>query len=125
MVVFGPHHSSLVIPAATIDRVAGSLAQHGRIARGYLGASLLPVQVEGEETAGTIVTSVDPKGPGADAGLRQGDILVAWNGQPMRPTRKLLRDLGPSSIGTVVQLTVKRAGETREVSLAIGETPAD
>lgn len=125
MVVFGPRHRSLVIPAATIERAAGSLAQHGRIARGYLGAGLLPVRVEGEETAGIMVTSVDPKGPAAAAGLRQGDILVAWNDQPMRPMLQMLRDLGPSSIGTVVQLTVKRAGETCEVSLTIGERPAD
>lgn len=125
MVVFGPNHRSLVIPAATIERVAANLAEHGRIARGYLGAGLLPVQVEGEATAGTIITSVDPKGPGAAAGLRQGDILVAWNGQPMRPMRKMQRGLGPSSIGSVVRPTVKRAGETREVSLTIGERPAD
>ena len=124
MVVFGPRQRALVIPTATIDRVAGHLAQHGRIAHGYLGLGLLPVKVDGEGTAGAIVTSVDPEGPGATAGLRQGDILLGWNDQPMRPVYQLMRDLGPASIGTVVSLSVNRGGEVHWFSLTIGERPA-
>ena len=123
MVVFGPRHRALVIPTATIDRVAGSLAEHGRIASGYLGLGLLPVKIDGEGTAGIIVTSVDPNGPGAAAGLRQGDILVHWNDQPMRPVHQLMRSLGPASIGTVVALRVNRGDDVHMFSLKIGERP--
>ncbi len=123
MVVFGPRQRALVIPAATINRVAQRLAQHGRIAQGYLGLGLLPVKVEGEDVTGNIVTSVDPKGPGATAGLHQGDILLRWNDQPMLPIHQLLRDLGPASIGNVVALTVKRADAIHIFSLTIGERP--
>jgi S1-C subfamily serine protease len=123
MVVYGPRRRALVIPAATIERVADSLAKHGRIAHGYLGLGLWPAKVDGEDTTGNIVMSVDPNGPGAAAGLHQGDVLVRWNDQPIRPIRQLMRDLGPASVGTVVALGVRRAGEVRPVTLTIGERP--
>lgn len=124
MVVFGPRQRALVIPSATIERVAGHLAEHGRIAHGYLGLGLMPVKVEGEGSIGHMVTSVDTNGPGAAAGLRQGDILIRWNDQPMRPIHQLMRDLGPPSIGSVVSLSFRRGGEVHLGSLTIGERPA-
>ncbi|MGL4238461.1 S1C family serine protease [Tabrizicola sp.] len=123
MVVYGPRRRALVIPTATIERVADSLVKHGRIAHGYLGLSLWPTKVDGEDATGNIVVSVDPAGPGAVAGLHQGDVLVRWNDQPMRPIRQMMRELGPASVGTVVSLGLRRAGEARTVTLTIGERP--
>ena len=124
MAVFGPRRSVLVIPAATIERVAAKLETHGRIARGYLGLGFQTVAVEGGQEAGMMVMSVDPQGPGATAGIHQGDILVAWNGEPIRHVQSLLRALGPDSVGQTVTLGLRRAGETRQVSLTIAERPA-
>src|SRR5262249_55984016 len=58
MAVRGPRRV-LVIPSATIERVAGRLETHGRIARGYLGVGLQPVRLD--EGVGAMVMSVDPK----------------------------------------------------------------
>lgn len=122
MAVFGPRRRTLVIPMATIDRVAGQLAAKGRIARGYLGLGLQPVRLDGGGT-GAMAISVDPKGPGAAAGVRQGDIIVAWNGEPVRGVHHLVRALGPDSVGRAVRLTLSRAGEPIEATLTIGERP--
>jgi S1-C subfamily serine protease len=67
MAVFGPRRRVLVIPTATIERVATKLENYGRIARGYIGLGLQPVAIEGDES-GAMVMSVDPRGPGAAAG---------------------------------------------------------
>ena len=123
MAVFGPRRRVLVIPGATIDRVAGMLAAHGRIARGYLGLALQPVPVEGGG-AGIMVISVDPRGPGAAAGIFQGDVIVAWAGEKVRGVRALLRTLGPATIGEVVPLTLQRAGAPVALNITIGERPA-
>ena len=64
MAVFGPRRRVLVIPAATIERVADKLVNHGWIPRGYLGPGLHPVPLAGKEGMGAMVMSVDPKGPG-------------------------------------------------------------
>jgi S1-C subfamily serine protease len=125
MVVFGPRRRVLVIPASTIERVAALLERHGRIARGYLGLGLRPVAVEGGNGAGAMVISVDPKGPGAHAGIHQGDVIVAWNGEPFREMRALLSALGPDSVGRAITIDVRRAGEVRKISLTIGERPAN
>jgi S1-C subfamily serine protease len=123
MAVFGPRRRVLVIPAATIERVAAKLASDGRIPRGYLGLGLHPVALTGGG-AGAMVMSVDPKGPGATAGVHQGDVIVALNGEPIRHVHSLLRALGPDRVGQTVTLDLRRAGETRQLSLTIGERPA-
>jgi S1-C subfamily serine protease len=123
MAVFGPRRRVLVIPAATIERVAARLESHGRIARGYLGLGLQPVAVEGGAT-GAMVMSVDPKGPGAVAGVYQGDVIVAWGSEPIGHLHSVLRALGPDSVGRTVTLGLRRAGEVRQVSLTVGERPA-
>jgi S1-C subfamily serine protease len=123
MAVFGPRQRVLVIPAATIDRVAQRLASHGRIARGYLGLGLQPVHTDAAPGRGAMVMSVDAEGPGAAAGIRQGDIIVAWQGTPVESIGALLRALGPDSVGTSLQLGFCRSGALLQTSLTIGERP--
>ena len=121
MAVRGPRQT-LVIPAATIDRVAAKLATDGRIARGYLGLALQPVRVG--EGVGAMVMGVEAGGPGATAGVQQGDIIVAWDGKPIEGVRHLIRRLGPDSVGTIAELSILRAGSPSTVRLTIGERPA-
>ncbi|MDB5401427.1 MAG: hypothetical protein JWQ55_3445 [Rhodopila sp.] len=125
MAVFGPRRTTLVIPTATIDRVASTLERHGRIPRGYLGLGLQPVTLSGSQETGAMVASIDPKGPGAAAGLFQGDIITAWNGAALGGLRALMRSLGPDSVGQEATATVRRGGETREVRLILGERPVN
>jgi S1-C subfamily serine protease len=122
MTVFGPRRRVLVIPAATLSRVAARLEAHGRIPRGYLGLGLQPVTIEGGGS-GIMVMSVDPKGPGAAAGIHQGDVLVSWDSKPVGGLQPLLRSLGPDSVGKLLVLELRRGGETRQAKLQIGERP--
>jgi S1-C subfamily serine protease len=121
MAVLGPRRV-IVIPAATIERVAGKLETHGRIARGYLGLGLQPVELD--DGVGAMVMSVDKAGPSAAAGIRQGDVIVGWNDEKLSGVRSLLRALGPDSVGSVVDVAVQRAGAPMRFKLTIGERPA-
>ncbi|MEA2958431.1 MAG: hypothetical protein QOJ58_3937 [Alphaproteobacteria bacterium] len=123
MAVFGPRRRVLVIPAATIARVAAQIEAHGKVARGYLGLGLQPVRLDRDGGVGAMVMSVDGDGPGAKAGVHQGDVLQAWDGQPIGSVNALLRALGPASVGKTVALSLRRGGETRAVVLEIGERP--
>jgi S1-C subfamily serine protease len=123
MTVFGPRRRVLVIPAATIARVATQLEAHGKVARGYLGLALQPVRLDRHGGMGAVVMSVDAEGPGAKAGIHQGDVIQGWHGQPIRSLSEVLRALGPSSVGTTVPLALSRGGETRAVDLVVGERP--
>jgi S1-C subfamily serine protease len=120
MAVLGPRRV-LVIPAATIERVAARLETHGRIARGYLGVGLQPVELD--DGIGAMVMSVDKSGPSAAAGVRQGDVIVGWNNQKLSNVRSLLRTLGPESVGTVAEIAARRGGEPVNFKVTIGERP--
>jgi S1-C subfamily serine protease len=122
MTVFGPRRRVLVIPSVTIERVAARLEKHGHIPRGYLGLGFQLIAIEGGER-GVMVMNLEPQGPGAKAGVHQGDIIVSWNDEPIRHVRSLLRALGPDSVGQTVTLGLRRGGETKNVPLTIGERP--
>ncbi|MHC2435813.1 S1C family serine protease [Bradyrhizobium sp. USDA 4451] len=120
MAVLGPRRV-LTIPSATIERVAAQLEKSGRIARGYLGVGLQPVRLD--DGLGAMVMNVDKAGPSAAAGIRQGDVIVAVNGEKLSGVRALSRGLGPQSVGSVVELTVHRGGEPLSFKVTVGERP--
>lgn len=120
MAVLGPRRV-LVIPAATIERVAAQLEARGRIARGYLGLGLQPVRLD--DGVGAMVMNVDKAGPSAAAGIRQGDVIVAVNGQKLSGVRALAQTLEPSSVGTVVDVAVRRGGEPASFRVTVAERP--
>src|SRR5712672_1812448 len=104
---------------ARIERVAGRLETHGRIARGYLGVGRQPVKLD--DGVGAMVMNVDKSGPSAAAGIRQGDVIVGWNDENISGVRSLLQALGPDSVGSVAEITVRRAGDPVRFKLTIGE----
>lgn len=120
MAVLGPRRV-LVIPTSTIERVAAKLETHGRVARGYLGLGLEPVRLD--DGIGAMVMSVDKSGPSAGVGIKQGDVIVSWNNEKLSGVRALLRALGPDSVGSVVDVGVRRGGEPKSFKLTIGERP--
>lgn len=132
MAVFGPRRTVLTIPGETIERVAQQLAEKGRIARGYLGLGLQPLRLDEKlvnalslpEPRAAMVVSIDPDGPGARAGVLQGDVVVRWNGKPLRSVRATLAQLGPESVGTTVELTIVRGGQLTAADITIAERPA-
>ena len=123
MAVFGARRQVLAIPAATIQRVATTLETQGKVARGYLGLGLRPAKLDGDDGLGVMVMSVDPNGPGAAAGIRQGDLIINWNDQEIQGVRMLLRALGPETVGSAVKLALRRAGDPTETRLTVGERP--
>lgn len=120
MAVLGPRRV-LVIPTATIERVAPQLESRGRIARGYLGLGLQPVRLD--EGIGAMVMNVDKGGPSAAAGIRQGDVIVAINDQKLSGVRALSRTLGPSTVGAVMDVAARRGGEPVSFKVTVGERP--
>ncbi len=125
MALRGPRRSVLAIPAATIERIAARILQNGSVRPGYLGLGLHPVRVASiaEPGLGLIVLGVAPGGPGEAAGILQGDIVTAWNGEPVTGMRSVFRKLGPDSLGHTVELGLVRAGQPLSVKCVVGARP--
>lgn len=115
--------SSLTVDAQTLRRVVSALLAHGGVRRGFLGVGTYPVRLPREveaaqkQTAGLLLLSVQPDSPAAKAGLLLGDVLLAFDGQPLSSPGELLPFLEEERIGKAAQIRVLRAGELRDVSV--------
>jgi S1-C subfamily serine protease len=123
MAVRGPRGRTLIIPAATIERIAGQLAQHGRVAVSYLGVALKDVPLK-DGGGGAMVMTLDRDGPAAAGGLQQGDIIVSWQGERMHSAGALLRTLRVAPVGSSATLGLQRGGAALELDVTIGDKPA-
>jgi S1-C subfamily serine protease len=129
MSTFGPSGEVLVIPHATIERVAPQLLRDGRVARGWLGLALQPVAAPEpmREAAGSaiglLVLSVDAEGPGARAGVIPSDILVAVGGASLRSARQLTAHLHEDCIGKAVELRLIRGGQIVSLQATVEPRP--
>src|ERR1700722_15788847 len=130
MSTFGPRGQVIVIPTATIERVAPQLAKNGRVARGWLGVALQAVAVpdalreSADQSSGLMVMSVVDNGPAAQAGILAGDIILSIDGTSAHRFRRLARYFGADSIGRKAELRLIRSGAVMTVQTTIAERQA-
>jgi S1-C subfamily serine protease len=118
---------SLIVPVATVRRLAETLLAHGHVPRGHLGVKVQPVRLPsasaarvGQET-GVLLLSVEPGSPAERAGLLLGDTIVTLDGQPIRDIDDLMAVLSGDRVGSSVPVRVLRGGEVRDLAVTIGD----
>ena len=120
---------SFAIPANTAKWVVSEILTRGRVRRAYLGlsAQVRPIARQAQRfyelPMATVVEviSVAPNGPAHRAGLREGDILIALNGQHVSNVDDLHRLLAATLPGSNAALTILRDRERRELQTVTGE----
>ena len=120
--------AALTIPAKLAWEVAGTLAEHGHIRRGYLGVrsqpvSISPAQQEAlgrSQEIGLLLVWIEEGGPAAQGGLLVGDILVALAEQPLTDPDGLLALLVGPRVGQSVSVQVLRGGQPLLLQVVIG-----
>ncbi len=103
----------------TAKLVVAQLLRHGRVRRGYIGVAgqnaLLPRRVvryfELPVESGVRIMSVEPASPAREAGLEDGDVIVAWDGKPVSSIDELHRMLTEAYLHTSVRVTVLRRSQ--------------
>lgn len=116
----------LMVPGETLRRVVDSLLAHGRVRRGFLGIGAYPVRLQTEleerlgQPIGLILVGVQPDSPAAAAGLVLGDVLLAFEGQPLSDLTQLHSLLSEERIGKQATLRILRGGEPRDVTVTVG-----
>jgi serine protease Do len=97
--------------------------------KGYLGVYMQELDRDVREgldldvRAGVLISGVEDDGPADEAGLKDGDVIVAFNGKKVDDPddlRDLVRDTEP---GEKVELEVVRGGKTETLTLTVGEWP--
>src|SRR5881392_3926436 len=121
------------IASNTAKLVAGWLIRDGRIRRGYIGVAGQNVPIHRRivrfyglplET-GVLVVSVEKKSPAERAGLRESDLIVAFNDQPIGSVHDLHKILVGEQIGVSASLTVIRHTEKLELSILPAESRSE
>ncbi len=130
-VISGAQGLCFAIAANTAQFVVGRLIRDGRIRRSYVG-------VAGQNTplmrqfvrfyslpasSGILVASIEPNSPASSSGLQEGDVIIAFAGEPVEGIDQLHRLLGEERIGVPTPLTVIRRTEKLEISVTPAESP--
>ena len=120
---------SFAIPANVAMDVVTQLKADGRVTRGWMGVSLQEVTQDLarsfnlEQPRGALVADVSADGPAARAGLKAGDIIVAYAGKPVNDSADLPPLVGSTKPGASKPLTVIREGKEREITVTLGQLP--
>jgi serine protease Do len=114
------------IPANMARPVIEALRQRGRVDRGWIGVAIQEVTPELAQSlglgtpTGALVASVQTDGPAASA-LRQGDVILSFDGQTVGETRELPRIVANTPAGKRVQLVIWRDGARKTLSLTVAK----
>src|ERR1051325_494833 len=120
------------IGSNTARLVAGWLIRDGRIRRSYIGVAGQNVPLHRRVVrfynlpleTGVLVVSVEKNSPAERAGLREGDLIVAFNDQPIGSVHDLHKVLVGEQIGVSASLTIIRHTEKLELQILPGESPS-
>jgi S1-C subfamily serine protease len=120
----------LAIPSREVTRVVDSLRRHGRLRRGYLGVSSLPValperQRHGAAERGLLVTSIAPGSPADLAHVLIGDVILAIDGTSAVRPDDLAAYLSADRVGQRAALHVLRGASPVQLDVTIGERTSD
>jgi serine protease DegQ len=118
------------IPTAIVSPVMEQLIANGEVKRGYLGVSLgiLPPdaaqKLSLKEVKGAVVAAVIDDGPGARAGLKLNDVILAVNGRDIVDRTEAISAIAKMQPGQTIPLKVSRNGELSEVKVTLSKRPS-
>ncbi|MDW8309522.1 MAG: PDZ domain-containing protein, partial [Verrucomicrobiales bacterium] len=118
------------VPSNLARYVLERLIAEGRVTRGFLGVLIQPVtpdlarEFNLPDNNGALVAEVTPDSPAAKAGLKEGDVVVEFNGRKISDSRQLRLIIAQTPPGTEVSLRVVRDGKPQTVKVKLAELPA-
>jgi S1-C subfamily serine protease len=122
----GAQGISFSVPVDTASWVLGQLMANGRVRRGYLGivGQNRPLdpgtrrRIDAPYKSGVEVLRLDPNGPAARGGAREGDVVVALDARAAANVDDIHRVLNAWPIGEPLRVSVLREGALRELTVA-------
>ncbi len=114
------------IPSKMVEMVAASIIEDGEVRRGRLGALIQDLTEElassfnFDSTEGVLIGDVVPDSPAEEAGLQAGDIVIEFNGQPVRDASQLRHAVAATAPETEATLLIFRDGQRQTIDVTIG-----
>jgi len=117
------------VPANLAKTVVAQLREYGHARRGWLGVRIQQVtpdiaeSIGLKDTTGAMVAGVNEGGPADSAKIRNGDIILKFNGQDVKEMKSLPRIVAETVIGKDVPVLLWRDGKEVTVRASVGELP--
>jgi serine protease Do len=129
--IFSPTGGSIgigfAIPIDMAKEVLPQLKERGSVTRGWLGVSIQQITPELAKTFGlkqangALVSDVMDASPAEKAGVKQGDVIVEFNGKKIKSSSELPHIVGGTSVGKEVIMKIMRDGEELALQVKVGE----
>ena len=133
--IYSPNGGSVgigfAIPSNLAKTVVAQLREHGKVDRGWLGVQIQQMTPEIASSLGlssergALVADVTPNSPAARAGIKQGDVIVKFNGHEIDKLHDLPRLVAETAISSTADLTVWRNGRNEQLQANVGKMPSD
>lgn len=115
------------VPSTIVKNVVDQIVSYGEIRRGWIGVRIQEVTDDIAESLGlkgsdkgALIAGVNDDGPAAKAGLQAGDVVLKFDGKPVRAMRDLPRIVADTGIDREVEVTVWRKDKEATLKLKVG-----
>jgi len=122
---------SFAIPIDAANKIQAQLVAHGKVTRGRLGVMIQEVNQSLadsfglKQAGGALVASVEKGSPAAKAGIEAGDVITGIDGQQIGHSAELSAHVSELTPGAQAKLDIVRKGESRSLTVVVGEMPAN
>lgn len=119
------------IPINMVKIIMKDLVEKGKVVRGWLGVVIqdidpaLAKSFNVTVTEGVLVSDVQDNSPAKEAGFERGDIVIEYDGKSIRDVNHLRNTVAQTEINKKIKVKVLRDGKEKELTVKIGEQPAD
>jgi serine protease Do len=126
-IVSGGTGIGFAIPINIAKSLLPQLKTKGKVVRGWLGVVIQKVTPELaksfnlKESEGALVSDVTEESPASKADIRRGDVIVSFDGHPIKEMEQLPRLVAATEVGKKVKLGLIRDGKNLEVEITVGE----
>ena len=131
--IYSPNGGSVgigfAIPSNMVKTVVAQLREHGSVERGWLGVQIqnvtpdLAAALGLDKAEGAMVAGVTPNSPAAHAGIKNGDVILSFDGKTITDTRELARVVAAYPVNSKANVDIWRNGAEQTVAVVTGRQP--
>ena len=128
----GSEGIGFAIPSSIALDIVDSLQKTGKVVRGWMGVAIqeiTPALAKSfklpEDRKGVLISDVNEQGPSHAAGIKRGDVVVAFNGKEVQSVSQLRNLVARTVVGKDAQVKVVREGKEQLIAVKVAERPSD
>ena len=128
----GSEGIGFAIPSSIALDIVESLQKTGKVVRGWMGVAIqeiTPALAKSfklpEQRKGVLVSDVNENGPSYEAGIKRGDVVIAFNGKDVQSVSQLRNLVARTMVGKDAQIKILRDGKEQTLNVKVAERPSD